>query len=137
MAIWPVSLPPPSKDGLSGTMGTNEKSRKTMSGRTYSVRYGSGSPDRWDVTFRLLKKHPLYGNQLDIFKTFFNVDLNIGVNWFSAWWIIDIFKYPDHKAKILGYPSETVDTASHKDVSVTLLIKKSSSCTGDVLYKFT
>jgi len=127
MATWPATLPAPLRDGVSVELGNNSVARKCQSGRTEAVRYGSGSPDRWQVKIRLL------GAQFDVFRSFFNADLNIGTNWFSAEWITKDLGYSDHKGKVVGYPQETVsgkdsDGIAYKDVSFELIIKPSANC---------
>ena len=128
MATWPDTLPAPKNAGLSVTLGSNVLYRKTQSGRQEILRYGSGAPDRWKASF------VFHGSQIAIFDSFFTNDLNLGVNWFSAPWISSKLGYANHLARIIGYPSEKIDGARMKEISVELLIKKSSACPADAAW---
>lgn len=130
MATWPTTISAPLLDGLDLKFGENAVYRMAQSGRSESVRYGSGAPDRLNCTLRLWKN--LNGvNQVDAFKVFFDADLCLGVNWFAAWWIASGLGYADHKGKIVGYPKVSVDCKLYADFALTIIIKKSSACPVD------
>ena len=133
MAVWPSSLPAPLISNLSVELGSNAMMRKCQSGRKTAVRYGSGAPDRWQVVVRLR------GTQFSAFRAFYNADLNLGANWFSADWITGALGYADHNGKIVGYPRETVsgkdgEGTSYKDISFELLIKPVAACPADTVW---
>lgn len=131
MAIWPNTLPAPLIDELSAELGTDTQKWVAQSGRVTSVRYGVAAPDRWNIKLRLLCAHSSHGNQVVIFEQFYRHDLLLGANWFSAGWITTLLGYSDHKGKIHGYPAVSVKHPYYKDVTMTILIKKSSACVDD------
>ena len=136
MATWPTILPAPIKEGISIALGDNALSRTSQSGRVCRVRYGSGAPDKVTGTLRLLRKHPSGQDLVEVFNQFYRVALNMGVNYFDAWWLEEKLGYTAHKAKFSAYPQFQVNAAGiYEDVGVTLLIRKASSCP-DVLTEY-
>lgn len=123
MATWPDTLPAP-QGNYSSTEGCNGIMRRGQSGRLEIRRYGSAAPStgsyRWSFT----------ESQKEIFDRFYRVDLNLGINWFSAPWIA-LLGYPAHKARIVGYVPYTGQTSGRFDYAMTLLIKKASACPVD------
>lgn len=133
MAVWPTTLPNPSNSDMTMDFGSNTMLRRCQSGRIDVVRFGYGNPDKWAMKIRL------FGNQFDEFRSFFNGDLNMGTNWFSATWIAEGLGYPDHKGRIIGYPQEVGygkngSGTSYRDIFFRLLIKPSSSCPDDTVW---
>ena len=116
MATWPAGLPAPQKK-ISITPGDTRVERKLQSGRTEFRRFGDGKPDQLKVLFRLLWA------QWETFKTFYEYDLNLGLNWFSASWLAGL-GYDAHKAKFLGYPREVVRQGYYVDIVCTLMVQK-------------
>ncbi|MCK5245227.1 MAG: hypothetical protein KAJ90_08150, partial [Desulfobacterales bacterium] len=123
MAEWPTGLPAPQKK-IGVTPGDTRIERKLQSGRTEFRRFGNGMPDQLKVLIRLLWA------QWETFKIFYEYDLNLGVNWFSADWLI-VLGYDDYKAKILGYPREVARQNHYVDVVCDLLIQKTSWIIGE------
>lgn len=128
MATWPTTLPVPLRDNATCTIGNNVLYRKMESGRREVRRYGSAAPDKWTLTLRLKK------DQIDLFNTFFRVNLNLGTNWFTADWITTRLGYPDHKGKFASYPTLQTDAGSYQDVTIDILIKKSAACAADTAW---
>jgi hypothetical protein len=124
MVEWLAILPAP-YISISGTQGNNTLRRKLQSGRQEVRRYGSGAPDEFSVTFRILNE-----NLLD-FKNFYERTLNMGLNWFSADWIESNLGYSDHLARIVGYPKRMGHGRLYSEFSVTLHIKKTAGCWAD------
>jgi len=124
MAVWPTTLPGPQRDGLTVTLGTNVVSRTTQAGRVVKTRYGSGAPDRISAQLRFLPA------DYEIFKLFFERDLNFGLNWFSSGWLIKL-GYLTHKAKIHGYPVVTIKHLYYTELSVEMIIKPVAACPPD------
>jgi hypothetical protein len=133
MAEWPALLPAPLSSGMSVVMGENALNRTTQSGRRETVRYGSGAHDSIKATLRLFKGRDGI-DMLAIFRLFYRSTLCNGVNWFSAPWITNDLGYSDHKGKIQGFPSITSESKRYADVSLRILIKKSSACPEDVTW---
>lgn len=128
MATWPTTLPFPLKEGFTLSLGNNSLSRKTLSGKIHHVRYGSAAPDKCEgLTLRLFNNTPS-GDQIAAFWSFYKSNLNMGSNWFSAGWISDILGYSDHKGKIMRYPEVRYISDVCCDISLSILIKKSSAC---------
>ena len=123
MATWPAGLPAPQKK-ISITPGDTRTERKLQSGRTEFRRFGNGKPDQAKVLFRLLWA------QWTTFKTFYEYDLNLGLNWFSASWLATL-GYDAHKAKILGYPREVARQGYYMDIVCTLMIQKTAWIVGE------
>lgn len=130
MAEWPALLPAPLSSGMSVVMGENALNRTAQSGRRETVRYGSGAPDSIKATLRLFRNRDGI-DRLEIFRSFYRLTLCGGVNWFSAPWITNDLGYSDHKGKIHGFPAITSESKRFVDVSLTILIKKSSACPAD------
>ena len=128
MATWPAGLPTPSSDSLTCTVGENVLHRTAQSGRKETVRYGSAAPDKWSVDLKLQKTHPTYGDQTEIFSTFYKQDLNLGVNWFAAGWITNELRYSDHRGKIVSAPAIRVASRTIVVISFDIAIKKTSTC---------
>jgi hypothetical protein len=118
MATWPAGLPAPQKK-ISITPGDTRVERKLQSGRTEFRRFGAGKPDQAKILIRLL------WSQWDTFKHFYERDLNLGTNWFSASWLT-ILGYNEHKVKFLGYPREVARQGYYIDITCTLLIQKTT-----------
>lgn len=123
MASWPSTLPAPQKS-ISITPGDTRKERKLQSGRIEFRRLGDGKPDQTRVPFRLTWA------QWDIFKEFHAHELNLGINWFSADWLVDL-GYDAHKARILGYPREVARQSYYVDVLCNLIIQKTTWIVGE------
>ncbi len=123
MATWPAGLPAPQKK-ISITPGDTRVERKLQSGRTEFRRFGDGKPDQAKVLFRLLWA------QWETFKTFYEYDLNLGLNWFSASWLATL-GYDVHKAKILGYPREVARQGYYVDVVCMLMVQKTAWIIGE------
>ena len=123
MATWPAGLPAPQKK-ISITPGDTRVERKLQSGRTEFRRFGDGKPDQAKVLFRLLWA------QWETFKTFYEYDLNLGLNWFSASWLAGL-GYDAHKAKFLGYPREVARQGYYVDIVCTLMVQKTAWIVGE------
>ena len=123
MATWPAGLPAPQKK-ISITPGDTRVERKLQSGRTEFRRFGDGKPDQAKVLFRLLWA------QWETFKTFYEYDLNLGLNWFSASWLAEL-GYDVHKAKFLGYPREVARQGYYVDIVCTLIVQKTAWIVGE------
>ena len=123
---WPTILPAPQKK-ISITLGDTRIERKLQSGRTEFRRFGDGKPDQMKMLIRLLWA------QWDTFKTFYEYDLSLGCNWFSASWLSGL-GYNDHKAKFLGYPREVARQGYYVDIVCTLMIQKSEWAYTDVTW---
>ena len=124
MAVWPESLPAPQKS-LTVQAGTNVKRRQCQSGRYEARRFGSGKPDTKKVSFKLYT-----AAQVSAFMDFFKGDANLGVNWFSAYWL-ESMGYDDHKARILGYPKRRAKLTWFSIYEATLLIQQTEYCLDD------
>ena len=116
MATWPAGLPAPQKK-ISITPGDTRIERRLQSGRTEFRRFGDGKPDQVKVLIRLMWA------QWDTLKEFYERDLNLGLNWFSASWLAGL-GYSEHKAKILGYPREVARQGYYVDIVCTLMVQK-------------
>lgn len=115
---WPIDLPSPQKNIVINP-GNTRIERKLQSGRTEFRRFGSGKPDQAKILFRLTWA------QWETFRDFYEKDLNLGMNWFSADWLIAL-GYSNYKAKILGYPREVANQGYFVDIACIVLIQKTS-----------
>ena len=127
MVVWPSEFPAPYAS-FSATMGNNTLRRKLQSGRQEVRRYGSGAPDVFSATFRMV------GENAATFIHFYERTANMGLNWFSAPWIEESLGYDDHLARIVGYPKRSGHGTHYNDFSVTLHIKKTSTCWPDTTW---
>lgn len=126
MAEWPAHLPAPSK-AFTITLGTGTVTRKTQSGRTGRACWGSGFPDTITSQVRIMKEH-----RAD-FRTFFEVTLNLGLNWFTAYWLPE-FGYIDHVAKFGEYPKRKGVGPFYNDYSVKFFVIPSVLCPEDTTW---
>ena len=123
MAEWPAHLPAPSK-AFSITLGTGTVTRKAQSGRTERRCWGSGFPDTITSQVRIPQE------QTADFQSFFKVSLNMGFNWFTAYWL-PRFGYIDHVAKFGAFPKRKGVGPLYCDYSVTFFIIPSEQCPPD------
>ncbi len=68
-----------------------------------------------------------------MFEYFYNRDLGLGVNWFTADWLENL-GYTSHIAKIVGYPKLKGKGAIHADYTLTLLIQDAEHCPEAVIW---
>ena len=127
MVAWPSILPAPYVV-ISSEWGNNTLRRKMQSGRQEVRRYGSGAPDSFTATFRMVWEN------VSIFIHFYERTANMGLNWFSADWIANDLGYTEHLARIVGYPKRIGHGKIYSDFSVTLHIKKTASCWPDTTW---
>lgn len=126
MASWPSHIPGPSK-AFSITLGTGTVSRKTQSGRTDRRCWGSGFADTISSQVRVPNEH------VSDFKEFFEVTLNMGVNWFTADWL-PLFGYDNHVAKFGKFPKKKGVGPLYCDYSVTFFILPASQAPADTTW---
>lgn len=124
MATWPATLPCPQKKPTI-TPGSTLKRRKLQSGRTEVRRFGDGAPDTVQVIIRFM------GNDFAEFEHFYARDLNMGINYFDAPWLV-LMGYEAHKARILGYLQRNGKRPFYDEYSITLLVQRAEWCFEDV-----
>ncbi len=117
MQTWPSTLPAP-ENTVKIEAGSTLRSRKLESGRREVRRFGDGAPDRATVLFKFK------ADEFDEFVTFFEEDLNLGVNWFSAAWLSSVLGYSDHGARCLGYHQVKAKEPEETQIAVTLIMQK-------------
>jgi hypothetical protein len=127
MVEWPSMLPSP-YIVINSELGNNTLRRKLQSGRQEVRRYGAGAPDQFSATFRLVR------DDVAAFIHFYERTSNMGLNWFSAPWILTDLGYTDYLARIVGYPKRAGHGKLYSDFSVTLHIKKMSTCWPDTTW---
>lgn len=110
MAEWPTALPAPQKQ-LSFSPGSNLVRRKLQSGRVEVRRMGSRAPGKIEAVFRLR------ADQLGAFEYFYERNLCLGVNWFTASWL-----NTGDKARFGGHPRTVGRLGEYFDVAATLLL---------------
>ncbi len=118
MKAWPPGLNGPENDAQVKP-GTNLFRRKLESGRTEVRRFGSGAPDVVTLSF--------YFSETDIetFTVWYDWDLNLGSNWFTADWL-SIIGYTSHAARFLGHPKYTGKRGEEWRVSATVIVQKTA-----------
>lgn len=119
MATWPTALHGPEND-VSIKPGSTISERRLMSGRREVRRFGDGAPDVITCKFRFTEAEYV------TFKDFWEDDLSIGTNWFTATWLATM-GYSDHKARFLGYPKASPSKGEYLDLSATLIVQASGS----------
>ncbi|MCA1944962.1 MAG: VCBS domain-containing protein [Desulfovibrio sp.] len=129
MAVtWPDSLPAPLK-GVKVTQGANVVRMKTQSGRDRVYRFGAGAPDRVAVQFRMLHEF------VPLFRTFYQLTCNGGVNYFAAAWLDDLnLPYADPVACFGTYPKLAGYGRIYSDFTCTLLVRPLADAPADTFW---
>lgn len=112
-AVWPESLPPPLRT-VDIKPGNNTEATDQISGRRIVRNWGHKPADQVTVQFRIRQ------TQEADFKNFWH-RVGMDVTWFEADWLTSML-YPNHKARILGYPRRKGISNIWMDFSVTLLV---------------
>jgi len=121
-ATWPLTLPAPQRSGLRITPTSDVKSRTNQSGRKELRRWGCGGGDTLTCTLRLVHNHPTHGDQVAIFRKFWDRNLNFGLNWIDGDWL-PLLGYSNHYCRIVGYSPRQGQGVIYSDYSVTFEIK--------------
>lgn len=126
MATWHNDLPDPSRS-ISVTAGSNLSKKKWQSGRTENRRFGAGAPDRVKMQIRLKTE------QVRTFESWYNRDLNLGINWFTADWLAGL-GYTTHSARIVEYPKLKGQSPLHADYILSLAVQETAYVPADTAW---
>lgn len=126
MADWPVHIPGPSKT-FSIVLGSGTVTRKAQSGRTDRCCWGSGFPDTITAQIRVPNE------DVADFQDFFKVQLNWGINWFTAYWL-PLFGYSTHVAKFAKFPKRKGVGPLYCDYSVVFHVILASQAPADTAW---
>ena len=119
--VWDSGLPAPLMENAAMVSGNNIKRRKCQDGSYEQRRFGSGAPDRWQMTWRLT------ATEHDDFRAFWRDDLDFGTKWLYGSWL-DLLGYSSsYAARIVGYPNEAVrrfnsGSSGHADISCSVIV---------------
>lgn len=122
---WPTTLPAPLRAGLTITPNPNVKARAAQSGRKELRRWGSGGGDAITCTLRLFRNHPDHGDQVAIFEEFWDRELNFGLNWIEADWLVTALGYSGYHLRITGYSQREGMGTIFEDYSITINVRPS------------
>lgn len=118
---WPTNIPAPQRESLSLNFGTNALLRRNNSGRVEARRFGAGAEDTASCIIRCR------GDEIARFQYFYEVTLNLGLNWFTAPWVTGL-GYPGYGARITGYPQKSASNDGHMDFSVNIQFRLLADC---------
>lgn len=124
-ASWPDNLPAPQK-AISVQATSNLEVQRLQSGRQQIRRFGANSPDKIKVQLRLP------ADKIQFFENWYNTMINFGASWFSANWLIKL-GYPNHRARILGYPDLKGNGTKYADYGIVLLVQLDSLIREDIV----
>ena len=131
---WPDALPTPLRSGLKITPNPDVKARAAQSGRKEIRRWGTGKGDTLNCTLRLWNDHPVHGDQVTMFKRFWDRQLNFGLNWINADWLETGLGYSGYYLRIIGYSQRRAEGEFYQDFLLLFTLQAMAAVWTDTLW---